>query len=128
MSATSTPDTMLDGAALVRIHVDGPHAIQALPAMNPPWELTVALGGPELLVHHDELSRRGYRIVDVADEPAARNQLDVFVSAAFRASEAATWRTLHALAERVFDLRMGPVRLLLARQVAHHLGARGMTA
>ncbi len=124
MSATSTPDAVLDGAALVRIQVMGPHAARALPSVNPPHELTVSLGSPEMLAHHDELAQRGYRIVDVADEPTAHGRLDVFVPAAFRASDAATWQELYALAERVFDLRMGPVRLLLARQVAHHLGAR----
>ncbi|MFA9445526.1 hypothetical protein [Egicoccus sp. AB-alg6-2] len=88
--------------------------------------LTVTVGHPELLpVAVDDLVRGGYRIAGVATErrPVGRN-VDVMVPAGLRLEQPEWWQELALGAERIFDLRLGPVLRVLAAEIDLHLRAR----
>jgi hypothetical protein len=117
----------LDGAALVRLPARSRAWPATLPRVPAGRVLTVTVGHPDLVpVPADDLQAQGYRIVGVADDSATIGHVvDVLVPAAVREHAPDWWAGLRALAERVFDLRMGPVRMVLARELDQHLRAAG---
>lgn len=119
---TMTP-TPVDGAVIVRLRAPDRTWIAELPPVPGDRTLTVTVGRSDLLpVPVDELIGRGYRLVGVAAEHRPIGPtVDVFVPIALREERPDWWAHLAPLAERVFDLRMGPVRLLLAAEIDLHL-------
>jgi hypothetical protein len=116
-----------DGAVLVRLRADGPDWAARLPAAPTSRVLTVTVGHPSLVpVPVDDLVSGGYRIVGVAegDRPVGAC-VDVYVPADLRVREPEWWGRLSARAERVFDLRMGPVWAVLGAELELHLAAAG---
>lgn len=115
----------LDGAALVRLPARSRAWPATLPRVPNGRVLTVTVGHPDLLpVATDDLRELGYRIVGSAD--ASRpvgHVVDVLVPASLREHAPDWWSGMRALAERVFDLRMGPVRMVLEREIDQHLHA-----
>jgi hypothetical protein len=114
-----------DGAVIVRLTATDRGWVAALPPVPDGRQLTVSVGHPSLLpVPVDELIARGYRIVGVAAEhrPIGLN-VDVLVPRELRAAHPDWWVQLLGQAERVFDLRLGPVRHVLAAELALHLRA-----
>lgn len=111
------------GAVLVRLPADHRWA-EVLPAA--PGPVTVTVGHPDLLgddaaALERALDPRGYRIVGVAS--AARPigaVVDLLVPRELRESHPAWWAALGRDAERIFDLDLGPVRLVLAAELALH--------
>lgn len=122
----STPDTPpTDGSVLVRVTALDRTWPGRLPAVPGGAVLTVTVGHPDLLpVAVDDLVTGGYRIAGVATErrPVGRN-VDVLVPAALRERHPDWWRALVGDAERVFDLRLGPVLRVLAAEIDLHLRA-----
>lgn len=112
-----------DGAVLVRLRARNRDWISELPVVPGDQTLTVTVGRSDLLpVPVGELIARGYRLVGVAAEHRPIGPtVDIFVPIHLRDERPDWWARLAPLAERVFDLRMGPVRLLLAAEIELHL-------
>ncbi len=121
MTATQTLPT--DGAVIVRLRAPDRTWISELPVVPGSRTLTVTVGRADLLpVPVEELMSRGYRLVGVAAEHRPIGPtVDVLVPADLRESEPQWWQQLKPLSERVFDLRMGPVRTVLAAEIDVHV-------
>ena len=121
MTATQTIPT--DGAVIVRLRAPDRTWISELPVVPGSRTLTVTVGRADLLpVPVEELMSRGYRLVGVAAEHRPIGPtVDVLVPADLRESEPQWWQQLEPLSERVFDLRMGPVRMVLAAEIDVHV-------
>lgn len=122
-SLPTTPPT--DGSVLVRVTASDRGWPGRLPAVPGGMVLTVTVGHPDLLpVVVDDLVSGGYRIAGVASEhrPVGRN-VDVLVPVELRLGHPDWWNTLVGDAERVFDLRLGPVMRVLAAEIDLHLRA-----
>lgn len=121
-SPSSLP--IAEGDLLVRLRVtgrDAPAWANGLPGVPDGALLTVTLGHPGLADVTLELLARGYRVVGVADEQHAIGPLvDILVPQRTREADPAWWQALLPLAERVFDLRHGPVRMVLAPELERH--------
>lgn len=126
MSARELPPPS-DGSVLVRVRANGPDWIARLPTVPADRVLTVTVGHPSLLpVAVDDLIAGGYRIVGAADEERSFGTcVDVFVPASLRAEHPRWWRELAHVADRVFDLRMGPVWAVLGEELELHLASSG---
>lgn len=113
------------GAVLVRVPAHGQGWAARLPAVPRGRVLTVTVGHDSLLpVPVDDLIAGGYRIVGVADtRRPVGDYVDVLVPGDLREGEPGWWQRLVAAADRVFDLRMGPVRALLGPEIDLHLTA-----
>ncbi len=111
-----------DGDVLVRL----PARDAAWPATLPPvpagGQLTVTLGHPRLLPRTlEDLALAGYRIVGTAPETRPIGSVvDVLVPRRVRRRHPAWWSSVAAAAERVFDLRLGPVQQVLAAELELH--------
>jgi hypothetical protein len=120
---TATPTIPTDGAVIVRLRASDRSWIRELPVVPGSRTLTVTVGRADLLpVPVEELLARGYRLVGVAAEHRPIGPtVDVLVPAGLRESAPDWWAQLQPLAERVFDLRMGPVRAVLAAEIELHV-------
>lgn len=107
------------GAALVRIAAIGGEWLDRVPIVPRGRTLTVTVGRSE---HRDvsapTLAERGYRIVGGVGDGAPH--VDVLVEIALAQAEPAWFRSLLAVADRAFDLRLGPVQALLGPTLAVH--------
>jgi hypothetical protein len=119
---TMTP-IPIDGAVIVRLRADDRSWISQLPVVPGDLTLTVTVGRSDLLpVPASELVNRGYRLVGVAAEHRPIGPtVDILVPIPLREQHPDWWARLAPLAERVFDLRMGPVRQLLAAEIELHV-------
>jgi hypothetical protein len=116
------PAPVTDGDVLVRLPARDADWPATLPAAPPGHVLTLTLGHPLLLPRAGGTPVPvGYRIVGVATEqrPIGRT-VDVYVPAAVRDDHGTWWLAVLALAERVFDLRLGPVQRVLAAELELH--------
>ena len=125
MQARSSSEIPTDGAVLVRISASERTWASTLPAVPCGRVLTVTVGHPGLLpVPVDDLLEGGYRVVGVAaDHRPVGRTIDVLVPRDLRDEAPLWWSELVARAERVFDLRHGPVQRVLAAELALHLRA-----
>jgi len=124
LPATPAP-VPTDGSVLVRVAAHDRTWARRLPPVPGGRVLTVTVGHPDLLpVDGDDLLLGGYRIAGVAaaHRPVGHN-IDVLVPGNLRRGDADWWEDLLAGAERVFDLRLGPVARVLAAELDLHLRA-----
>ncbi len=110
---------------LVRLPVSDRHWPDTLPPVPGGEVLTITVGHPALLPAGEQaLIAAGYRIVGVHSSRRAAAgtgaSIDVLVPGTLRRAHGRWWRQLAASAERIFDLRLGPVQLLLGPQLARH--------
>jgi hypothetical protein len=114
-----------DSSVLVRIPAPDRSWAATLPAVPDDHVLTVTLGHPRLLrMPVDDLVAAGYRIAGVASEHRPIGDcVDVLVPESLRLLHPAWWRDLVHRADRVFDLRLGPVQQVLAAELALHARA-----
>lgn len=126
MAATTlAPVPLAEGAVLVRLPVQDRSWAARLPVVPDGRLVTVAIGHPSLVPSRPTEPRtRGYRIVGIATEraPIGRS-IDILVPASLRAGHPTWWHELARGAQRIFDLRMGPVQAVLASQLALHEAA-----
>jgi hypothetical protein len=122
-SAAATPPT--EGAVLVRLAALDRTWATALPRVPDGRVLTVTVGHPDLVpVPADDLTAAGYRIAGVASaRRPVGSTIDVLVPHDLRVRHPGWWRALAQHAIRIFDLRMGPVRVVLAAELELHLRA-----
>jgi hypothetical protein len=112
-----------EGSVLVRIPAPDRTWARQLPPVPGGRTLTVTVGHPALLpVPVDDLVGGGYRIVGiaVAHRPVGRT-VDILVPGDLRRDHPSWWGELLPRAERVFDLRHGPVQRVLAAELELHL-------
>lgn len=104
---------------LVRLAAPDRGWVQRLPAVPDEPVLTVSVGHEGLLpVPADELRARGYRVVGTS--ATLGSHVDVLVPLALGTAHPSWWQALVTRAERVFDLRLGPVRVVLAAEIELH--------
>lgn len=113
------------GAVLVRVRADSPAWISRVPPVPGGAVVTVSVSDPPLReVPSADLLRCGYRIVGVHPWRAATDghrTVDLLVTASLIQDQPAWWRQLLTVAERAFDLRLGPVQRVLGQELALHL-------
>ena len=122
MTPPPAPARFEDGTVLVRVRASDRGWAARLPQVPDGRTLTVTVGHPGLLpVPADDLVRNGYRLVGVAAEhhPIGRS-VDVLVPPDLQREHPEWWRGLLDRAERVFDLRLGPVQRVLAVELGLH--------
>lgn len=115
------------GGVVVRVFAHGTAWPRVLPSL--PDDATASV-----TVSHDRLAeiptatlrRCGYRIAGVSPvpDPDAGEVVDVLATAALRRAHPSWFRSLVDVATRVFDLRFGPVRRLLAPTLRAHAAGR----
>ncbi len=101
-----------------------PAHLPPVPAGN---RLTVTVGHPRLLpVDSEATAAAGYVVVGVAaaHRPIGAT-IDVLVPGVFLTGHPEWMEAVRPLAERVFDLRMGPVQRVLAAELAVHRRSLG---
>jgi hypothetical protein len=120
---TPNPVTPTEGAVIVRLGAPARSWAGTLPEVPGGRLLTLTVGHPSLLpVAADALASRGYRLVGVAaDHRPIGFTVDILVPAEVRTAHPGWWTTLVGRAERVFDLRHGPVQRVLAAELELHL-------
>lgn len=113
------------GAVLVRVRADGPTWIDRLPPVPDGHLVTVSVSDVALReVPSADLLRCGYRIVGIHPWRAATDDhgaVDLLVTAPLIEAQPRWWRDLVAVADRAFDLRLGPVQRVLGQEIALHL-------
>ncbi len=113
------------GAVLVRVSADTPDWIDRLPAVPGRGVVTVSVSDPSLReVPSAALARSGYRVVGVHPwRPATdgHGSVDLLVTSLLIETQPAWWRELLMIADRAFDLRLGPVQRVLGQEIVLHL-------
>ncbi|MDX1658469.1 MAG: hypothetical protein R3343_06585 [Nitriliruptorales bacterium] len=94
-----------------------------LPPVGGSTTVTVTVSdADDLSVPPDDLLGTGYRPVGVLDTTPA-GCVHVLVTPSLQRSQPDWWSQLLELADRVFDLRMGPVRRVFEDEIAIHVQA-----
>lgn len=107
------------GAAIVRLHGAGPDWLERVPAVPAPHLLTVTTTTPgQRDVTSALLAGRGYRIAGMLRSEAPH--VDILVPIMVAQTEADFFRQLLRVADRAFDLRLGPVQAFLGPAIAGH--------
>lgn len=113
------------GAVLVRVRADGPEWIHRVPPVPGGEVVTVSVSDVALrAVPSADLLRSGYRIVGVHPWRAATDghgAVDLMVRARLADGAPGWWQDLLVVADRAFDLRLGPVQRVLGQEIALHL-------
>jgi hypothetical protein len=113
-----------DGTVVVRLRADEPAWVRALPPMPGRARLGITVGTKELLAARDELAERGYDLLGLVTGRRAGPHADVLVPGDLREAQPRWFAALMLPAQRVFDLRFGPVHVALRAELAVHLGER----
>jgi hypothetical protein len=113
-----------DGSVVVRVHADGPGWVLALPPLPGRARLGITVGEDGLAASSDELAARGYDLLAVVAGRRPGPHADVLVPSDLREAQPRWFAALMLPAERVFDLRFGPVHVALRDELAVHLAER----
>ncbi|MEX2487242.1 MAG: hypothetical protein WD377_06465 [Nitriliruptoraceae bacterium] len=127
MPITLDRESRLEGAVLVRV-ISRPQLslTDELPVRRVGPPATITIDGFDLPTDQQgELEALGYRLAGRCRHPRRdlRATIDVLVTGAHRTTDPAWWTALRGRAERIYDLGMGPVRLVLADELDVHLAA-----
>lgn len=110
------------GAALVRVLATDGTWIRRVPEVPNGATVTVSIG---TRAHRDvsdlDLLRSGYRIVGPHPGSSLPKGVELLVPGDLMASEPAWWRALLEVADQAFDLRLGPVQVVLGNHLTPHL-------
>lgn len=110
------------GGALVRIRCADGSWISMLPPVPGGATVTVATAtAAQRTVGDADLARSGYRIVGPQPRSGMPDAVELLVSARLMAAEPRWWRALLAVADRAYDLRMGPVQAVLGGHLVAHM-------
>lgn len=106
-------------AVLLRLPVEGPAWVRALPPVPRPHTVTVTVSHPRLAaVPADDLVSRGYRIAGIA--AGGPLTVGVLVPDELARAEPTWFSELLRAAARAFDCSYGPVRAVFADELALH--------
>lgn len=112
------------GSALVRVLADDASWIDRLPPVPAGHVVTVAVGSQaHRAVTDDALAATGYRIVGPQPSTSLPDAVELLVSGALMAAETGWWSRLLAVADQAFDLRLGPVQMVMGNHLPVHLRA-----
>jgi len=115
------PARSAEGPVLVRIAADDPAWVHGLPSLPESLRVGVTVGDASLTVHAEELAARGYDLIDVVPGRRPGLHADVLVTAALREQHPRWFSAMLLVAQRVFDLRFGPVQIALHDELVAHL-------
>ena len=115
------PARSAEGPVLVRIDASDAAWVQGLPSVPGARSVSVTVADAPLRADAAELAARGYDLIEVVPGRHPGRHADVLVTAALRADEPRWFAALLLTAERVFDLRFGPVQIALHDELAAHL-------
>jgi len=110
-----------DGPVLVRIDASAPDWVHGLPSVPEGRRIGVTVSTEALRSCTTALAERGYDLIGVVPGRGGGTHADLLVTAAARDDAARWFPALLLVAARVFDLRFGPVQLLLQAELAAHL-------
>ena len=115
------PARAADGPVLVRVDASGDDWLLGLPSLPDAARIGVTVGDAALLRDGDALALRGYDLVQVVPGRRPGMHADLLVPAALREAHARWFSALLLVADRVFDLRVGPVQIALHAELMAHL-------
>ena len=110
-----------EGPVLVRIAADDPSWVRGLPSVPEALRVGVTVGDASLASADEELAARGYDLIEVVPGRRPGPHADILVTAAVREEQPRWFAALLLVAGRVFDLRFGPVQLVLHDELVAHL-------
>jgi len=110
-----------EGPVLVRIAADDPGWVQGLPPVPDPERVGVTVGEAALREDRVALAARGYDLIDVVPGRRPGRHADLLVPARLRDEHPRWFAALLLVADRVFDLRFGPVHVALHDELVAHL-------
>jgi hypothetical protein len=111
------------GSVLLRVVADDASWIERVPPVPTGHVVPVTVDGPALArVPVDELVARGYRIRATVPAPMdGHGAVDLLVLPRLRSEHPGWWADACAAADRLFDLELGPVRLLFTPTLREHV-------
>ena len=115
------PARPADGPVLVRVDAGVRGWAHGLPSVPDGLRVGVTVGDPSVTEDASELAARGYDLIGFVAGRRPGMHADVLVSAALREDHPRGFAALLLVAERVFDLRFGPVQLALHDELIAHL-------
>lgn len=112
------------GSALVRVQAEGGEWIDRLPPVPTGHVVTVAVGARSHRdVTADALAATGYRVVGHQPDTSLPAAVELLVPGALMTAEPAWWSRLLGVADQAFDLRLGPVQMVMGNHLPVHLDA-----
>jgi hypothetical protein len=115
------PTRSAEGPVLVRIDARSADWVLGLPAVPEALSVSVTVGDPSLRDDARELAKRGYDLIEVVPGRSPGRHADLLVPAALRDDHVRWFAALLLVAQRVFDLRFGPVHIALHDELMAHL-------
>lgn len=109
------------GPVLVRVPADTVEWVLTLPTVPDGERLGATVGDADLLHAAGALAERGYDLLAAVAGRWPGRHVDLLVPPLLRASHPRWFAALLLVAERVFDLRHGPVHVALRAELAAHL-------
>jgi hypothetical protein len=110
-----------EGPVLVRVIASTSDWVHILPLVPDAQRVGVTVGDPTLRSDGDALALRGYDLIQVVPGRRPGRHADLLVHAALREAHPRWFSALLLVADRVFDLRFGPVHLALHAELVAHL-------
>jgi hypothetical protein len=110
-----------EGPVLIRIDAEASDWVLGLPAVPEALIVSVTVGDPSLRDDARELAMRGYDLIEVVPGRSPGRHADLLVPAALREEHDRWFAALLLVAQRVFDLRFGPVHIALHDELMAHL-------
>lgn len=111
------------GPVIVRIDANAHDWTLGLPSLPGGQLVGVTVGDVSLREDAEALALRGYDLIDVVAGRRPGRHADLLVTAALRDEHPRWFSALLLVADRVFDLDFGPVRLVLHDELLAHLPA-----
>lgn len=121
--APTRPPRPAEGPVLVRIDAGDETWVQGLPSLPDGVRIGVTVGDGALREDARAMAARGYDLVDVVPGRRPGRHADLLVTAAVREGYPRWFAALLLVADRVFDLRFGPVQTVLHDELIAHLPA-----
>jgi len=110
-----------EGPVLVRVAAGSASWVQGLPQVPDAQRVGVTVGDASLRDAGAALALRGYDLIQVVPGRRPGAHADLLVHAALREGHPRWFSALLLVADRVFDLRFGPVHLALHDELVAHL-------
>lgn len=109
-----------DGPVLVRVDASTGDWVRGLPSVPDGHRVGLTVSDTSLMGCRDELDERGYDLLAVVPGRRSGVHADLLVTPSTRADAPRWFAALLLVADRVFDLRFGPVRMLLRAELTAH--------
>jgi len=112
------------GSALVRVLSEDASWIDELPPVPAGHVVTVAIGSTaQRAVSDDALAATGYRIVGPQPATSLPPAIELLVPGSLMVADPLWWSRLLGVADQAFDLRLGPVQMVMGNHLPVHLDA-----